>query len=365
MIRSYGIRITALLSILFFTAANYCLAVQEEDLTKKHKKPPLLVTVEDVDEGSIQPITEFIGTTYYSRISQIATDVEGLVKKLYFDVGDTVEQGTQLVQLDSALLDFDLIGTKAEYEQNSIDLENARKDFERINTLYKKQSISETAFDSSLSRKKRLEKRSVILESKFKKLLIKKEKKNILAPFSGIIVQKSTEVGEWLAKGGKVALIADNTYIDVLAEVTIDILEHLDKEKPVQVTIGKKNRTALFHTFIPKGDIATRTFTAKFRLDAPEKIFEGLEASILLPSGPKTEGFLVPRDAVVNKYGEIMVFLAINKAARMIPVKVAGYIGLKAVITGDGLEKGLKVIVKGSKRVTDGQQVRYKGAVEN
>jgi len=354
-----------LLVVLFIVSINYCLAVQEKDLTKKHKKPPLLVTVTDLVEGSIQPRTEFVGTTAYSRISHVATDVEGLVKEVTFKVGDTVEKGDQLVLLDSALLDQDLIATRAEYEQNRIDLDESVKDFKRINTLYAKQSISETQYDSALSRQKRFEKRSIVLESKLNKLLIKKEKKKIWAPFTGVVIKKSSEVGEWLAKGGKVASIADNTQIDVLAEVTVDILANLDHEKQIQLTIGAERQTARFYTFIPKGDIATRTFTAKFRLDKPAKIVEGLEALLTLPSGPRTDGFLVPRDGVVNKYGEIMVFLAKDEKARRVPVKVVGYDGLNALVTGEGLEKGLKVIVKGSKRVKDEQQIRFKRAVEN
>lgn len=365
MARSHPRRGVAIFCILFVATATHCFAVQEKDLTKKHKKPPLLVTVEYLVEGSIQPRTEFVGTTAYSRISNVATDVEGLVKEVSFTVGDYVEKGDQLVLLDSALLDQDLIATRAEYEQNRIDLEESVKDFKRIDTLYAKQSISETQYDSALSRQKRLEKRSIVLESKLKKLLLKKEKKKIQAPFSGVIIKKSTEVGEWLAKGGKIASVADNTQIDVLAEVTVGILANLENEKQVQVAIGTTKQTAGFYTFIPKGDIATRTFTAKFRLDKPEKIVEGLEALLTLPSGPRAVGFLVSRDAVVNKYGEIMVFLAMDKTARRVPVKVVGYHGLKALVTGDGLEKGLKVIVKGSKRVKDGQQIRFKRVVEN
>ena len=100
-------------------------------------------------------------------------------------------------------------------------------------------------------------------------------------------------------------------------------------------------------------------FTAKFRLDKANGIVEGLEAHLLLPNGPNTDGFLVPRDAVVDNYGETMVFLAIDKMARKTRVKVAGYVGLNAVVTGEGLKKDLQVIVKGSKRVDDEQQIRF------
>ena len=182
MISSYTYTITILFLSLFVTTAGHCLAVTEEDLTKKHKTPPLLVTVTNIDEGSIQPMSEFIGTTFFSRVSRVATSIEGLIKKVSFEVGELVEKGTQLVLLDSELLDMEITGTKAEYELNNVDLENAKKDFKRVDTLHKNQSISETQHDSYLSQKKRLEKRAIILQSKLNNLLIKKRKRKYRLP---------------------------------------------------------------------------------------------------------------------------------------------------------------------------------------
>ena len=41
-------------------------------------------------------------------------------------------------------------------------------------------------------------------------------------------------------------------------------------------------------------------------------------------------------------------------------LKVAGYVGLQAVVTGNGLEKGQQIIVKGSKRVEDGMALQFR-----
>ena len=365
MITHQHFKISIFFCILLLATTEYCWAIQEKDLTKKHKKTPLLVTVEEVVEGSSQPMADFIGTTYYSRISHVASNSEGLVAQVHFDVGEKIEEGATLVSLDTEILDIDITGTRAEYEQNIIDLKNAEKDFKRIEALYKKQSISETQYDASLSKQKRLEKQSIIVESKLHKLLIIKRKKNISAPFTGIIIKKSSEVGEWLPKGGKVAVVADNAHIDVLVEVPIQMLDYLNKESPIRLIIRDKEHTATFFTFVPRGDVATRTITTTFRLASSAGLLEGMEALLRLPSGPRANGFLIPRDAVVDKYGKTMVFLASDKTAQKVPIKVAGFVGLQAVVIGEGLEKGRKIIVQGSKRVIDGQQIQFKGTLKN
>jgi len=361
MSRSHTFRMVVALLVVFLIAlANISLAEEKKTPAKKSKRPPLLVTTVAVKEGAIQEEAEFVGTTYFARVSHVATDIEGLVQKTNFAEGDTVKKGDQLVQLDSELLESEIIGARAAYEQNLVDLDNARRDFDRIDSLYTDGSISETDHDSYHAKQMRLEKLSTILEAKHNKLLITKRKKSISAPFSGIVIDKSVEVGEWVAKGGNIAAIADNSSIDVWVNVPIEILEHLEKGREVPIRIGGREFSGKYSTFIPKGDIATRTFTAKFSLENPTGIVEGIEALVSLPKGGETAGLLVPRDAIVDKYGKTMVFLAVDNKAKEIPVEVAGYAGLQAVVIGTGLEKGQQIIVKGCKRVEDEMPLQFR-----
>jgi RND family efflux transporter MFP subunit len=349
-----------ILAVSLLALANTSLAAEKITQAKQSKRPPLLVTTAEVEEGAIQAMADFVGTTYFARVSQVATDIEGLVRKINFAEGDKVKIGDRLVLLDSELLESEITGARAAYEQNLVDLENARRDFKRIDSLFENGSISETDHDSYRSKQLRLEKLSIILEAKHNKFLIEKSKKSIQAPFSGTVLQKSVEIGEWVAKGGKVAVIADDSKIDVWVDVPIEILENLEKGREVRIRIGGRGFPGKYTAFIPKGDRATRTFTVKFSLDNSAGIVEGLEALVSLPKGGLTTGLLVPRDAIVDKYGKSMVFLAVDSKASQVPVEVAGYVGLQAVVTGSGLEKGQQIIVKGCKRVEDGMSLQFR-----
>jgi RND family efflux transporter MFP subunit len=285
--------------------------------------------------------------------------VEGLVQKVNFEVGDRVKQGTSLAILDSELLDTSIIGTRAAFEQNLVDIEKAGRDYKRIELLFKDRVLPEADYDTYLFKKNRLAKFSIVLESKLNTLLIEKRKKTILAPFDGLVIKKSVEIGEWLSKGGQIAVIADNTEIDILVDVSPTLIDFLKKGRSAAVILGNRKLTATFLTFIPRGDIATRTFTAKLRLNTADQILEGMEARIMLPRGSETHGLLVPRDAVVNKNGRYSIFIVDGGNAKNIRVKVIDYMDLMAGISGPGLEAGQSVIVKGSKRVRDGQPVKF------
>ncbi len=110
-----------------FLAALFSPGLGEENKAAppKSKRPPLLVTTIKVEKGSIRAMAEFVGTTYFARVSEVAADIEGLVTRINFAEGDAVKKGDQLVQLDSQLLEAEITAARAESEQNLVDLENA------------------------------------------------------------------------------------------------------------------------------------------------------------------------------------------------------------------------------------------------
>ena len=356
----YSRKIAVLLTVCIFALANNCLGEEKKEAPAKAKRPPLLVTTVAVEEGAIQAMSDFVGTTYFARVSEVAADLEGLVTSVNFDEGDRVEKGDELVQLDTQILEAEIAAAKAAYEQNLVDLENAERDFERIKGLHQNGSVSETDYDSYRAKKLRLEKHSTMLEAEHNRLLIAKNKKSIKAPFGGIAVLQPVEVGEWVAKGGMVAVIADDSEMEVEVEVPVEILENLEKGRGVRIRIGSREYEGTFFSYIARGDVATRTFSARFSLKNPDFIVEGLEALISLPKGGETTGLLVPRDAVVDKYGKTLVYRVVDGKAVEVPVQVGGYDGLQAVVTSDKLTPGQEIVVKGSRRVEDGLNLQFR-----
>lgn len=357
-IYSRTVVVLLIFSILFLT--NDCLGQEKKEALTKTKQPPLLVTTAEVEEGSIQAMADFVGTTYFAKVSEVAADLEGLVIRVNFDEGDQVEKGEELVQLDTQILEAEIAAAKAAYEQNIVDLENAERDFKRIEGLYLNGSVSETDYDSYRAKKLRLEKQSAMLEAEQNRLLIAKDKKSIRAPFGGIALLQPVEIGEWVPKGGRVAVIAADSEIEVKVEVPMEILENLEKGREVWMRINRREYVGAFVSYIARGDVATRTFTARFSLKNPDFIAEGLEALISLPKGGETIGLLVPRDAVVDKYGKTMVYRVMDGKAVEVPVQIGGYTGLEALVTSNDLIPGQAIVVEGSKRVEEGLPLQFR-----
>jgi multidrug efflux pump subunit AcrA (membrane-fusion protein) len=85
-----------------------------------------------------------------------------------------------------------------------------------------------------------------------------------------------------------------------------------------------------------------------------------MSARVILPTGRRIQSFIVPRDAVLPKFGQNIVFTVKQAKAGMLPVNIIGYEGLNAGIEARGLEAGMLVVVDGNERLRDGQMVSVK-----
>lgn len=347
-------RLMAVVGIVFFSGV--CFA-QSQDKSAPKGPPPAVVVVSPINTGEVQPMAEFVGTIYYKKVSNVASEVDGRVENVFFDEGQDVMEGQKLVALNTDILDTEIKKTKATYEQALAEVEKARKDYHRISNLYKAESISESVYDEHRLNVRSLEKKLVSLKASLDRAVIEKEKKTIYAPFSGIVLDKSVENGEWVSEGSTVATIGMNQEVDIVVNVPEEVLGYLKKGDQVTVKKAGEEFTGIFETLIPKGDVATRTFTVKIRMSNTQGFFEGMEASVLLPAGEKIEGLLVLRDAVIDKFGRNVVFVVQESKAKMIPVEITGFQGMMVGIAGPGVEAGMQAIVKGNERVREGQLV--------
>ena len=319
----------------------------------------MLVEVTEITQGAAEPMVELVGTIRYARVSRVAAEVAGIVEKIDFREGARVKAGQPLVKLRSDLLEARINGTRANYEQAQIELERARKDLNRIKALFSEKSVSESLYDENHYRVLAQEKQVAALKATLDQQQLEINRTQIHAPFSGLVQEKLTEQGQWIATGGQIAVIADDQQIEVNIDVSQHLLTFLQAGRQLAVRSGGKNYTGRFVHFIPQGDIATRTFTVKLALDQAKGLIGGMEAHVSLPNGPKLDSLLVPRDAVLKQFGKQIIFLAVEGKAKQVAVRVNGYQGMQVAIEAPELAAAQQVVIKGNERIRDGQAIRF------
>ncbi len=313
------------------------------------------VVVSQVSRGTISTVKNFIGTVYYPEVSDVSTQVSGAVKAIHFDEGQQVLRDDILIELDSDLLNKSLQAKEASYKQVLTDLERSQKEFERIRTLYARKIISEKDYDSQYFEVTGLEQKAAAMKAEVERLEIEFEKTNIRVPFDGIVVKKHVARGEWVSPGSPVATIALNKSVDVVVNVPEEMVYFLKSKREVKMIIADRERIGRISAVIPRGDVATRTFPVKIRVDNSESLLEGMEAKVMLSSSEQEAAFIVPRDALLKMENKTVVVAVIDGKAVFIPVTVVAYQDMNAGIQSPKIFDGMSVVVKGNERLKDGQ----------
>ena len=147
----------------------------------------MLVTTAEVVSGRSEPAATFVGTIYFSRTAEVAAEVDGIVRQVYGEDGQPVERGDRLVRLDDELMATEIDGTRAVYEQNLVELEQAQRDYKRIAALNEQNSVAISEFEGYGTKLNRLKKQSSVLNARLDRLLLEQKKKTVRAPFDGLV----------------------------------------------------------------------------------------------------------------------------------------------------------------------------------
>jgi len=332
--------------------------------------PPSRVRVGPVVQRELSVGRTFVGSIEAVQTSTVGGMFEGRVEQLLVDEGQRVEKGAEIARLrdiqvklrlavaekqaelsEQALSEL-LVVLPEEIEQaraKAVSAEALRKFAEarlqRARVLAKSNSISEeelqeresaaaaaaekvaetraawrAAAESREEREAKARLELLVQQEEVKRLKDELAEHTIVAPFTGHVTRKHTEVGQWLAKGGPVVEMVNIDQVDVevpvperyfarlrpgmLARVTVDAIPGWSKEEPISVVV-------------PQADERSRTFRVKVRLtnepgdDGVPPLGPGMFAQIALPVGEQDQVMLVPKDAVVPG-GEVPVVYAVD-----------------------------------------------------
>jgi RND family efflux transporter MFP subunit len=318
---------------------------------------PPLVVVAPVASGEIAPQTEFVGTVYFAEVSEVASEIEGIVDAVKIDDGQRVKAGQALVELNTDLLAKRLEATRSTHQQVLAELEVARLDLGRREALFRKGSIAEGNYDDSRFKARALDRRAESLQAEVERLELEIKKTVIRAPYDGVVIRRSVSRGEWLSKGKPLAVLARDDVVDIVVEVPETAVGLIRPGVPARVSAGGGGFDGSVFAVVPRVNEATRTLPVKVRTANRKGLVEGQSATVTLPTAAARPALIVPRDAVTSSMGRTVVFVVKEGKTHMVPVSVVGFDALKAGVAGEGLSAGMQVVVKGNERLRDGQEV--------
>ena len=196
-------------------------------------------------------------------------------------------------------------------------------------------------------------------------------KHTIRAPFSGWVVERFTEKGQWVARGGLIARIAELDTVEIEAQVPESSVVSLREGAQVRLEFDAAADQAWIGTvarIVPQADLLSRSFPVRIRLenriiDGVPTIKGGMLARAWLPVGVAGSVTVVPKDALVLGGSKPLVFCIdptgpSTGAVRPIEVALGAAVEGHVAVRGS-LEPGMLVVVRGNERLRPGMTVTF------
>ncbi|WP_417616562.1 efflux RND transporter periplasmic adaptor subunit [Parasphingorhabdus sp.] len=337
---------------------------------------PINVTVAAVEERAIAPSLFGIGTVEARYTQRVGSTAPGRITMLVVDVGDSVEQGQLLAQIDPVDLD-QRIDAAASTEARNAAMEQsasaqisdasarvrlARTQAARVEALIKDGWVTEAMVDqrrqelaaaqaslaaaqANLAATQQDRARAGLDRSA---LIAQKANLRLVAPRAGLVVKRAVEPGTTVVAGQTVVEIVDPAELWINARFDQTRSGGLTSGLKSQIKLRSKPDTMIAGSVIrvePLADAVTEEILAKIGFLAMENIppiGELAEVTIILPAEKKS--IAIPNSAIQNVNGKIGVWTLRDGDLTFVPISLGvadldGWVQIKA-----GLKKGDQIV---------------------
>ncbi len=334
-----------LLSILIVSGCGKKEQKNTDGATEVYKVSVKEITVSEQPEK-----LTYSGSIEADNTVSIGFSVAGRITAVYVQEGEHVSKGQLLAAIEPDTYQNNL-------DVASAGLEQAQDNFNRLDQLYKKNSLPERDY---IAAKVALAQAQANSQSAAKNLRDTK----LYASFSGIVTQKQTEAGATAAPGIPAFTLVKTDKVYAVAAITENEISSLKIGAEAQVSIPSLNKEISGKVTIinPQADNFSKTYTVKVRLDnANGQLLPGMITDIIISTGKNQNAIIVPAQALVRDPDNInYVFVAKeNNIAIKKRVSISKITGTNDVVVSKGLQAGDRLIVSGQTNLEDGSSIKF------
>ncbi len=356
------------LCFLFLTGFLPRLTQAEKIAAQAEATPPinvscLLTKAEEAPVSLILP-----STTQANHITPIWARANGYLNKLMVDIGDAVQEGQLLAALDTPELD-------SQYHQAIFDVESALRKCELAKLIAERGEQAFKTSHESISKEELDQRRLSFLvaqadlqaaranRDRYYSLM---EFKNIIAPFTGIIIERNVDIGSLISAGSngtpqqlfaiaacdpiRVFVSVPQSYCRSIHEgvqAYTTIREFPNHRFPCRVVRYSKSLDPVSHTMLTELHIDNKQGT----------LMPGLYADVTFLLKPSAPYFIVPATAlIIRESNPKIAVVDDDNHVHLRTVKIGVDYGKNVQII-EGLQPNEKIVVNPTEKIREGAQV--------
>jgi RND family efflux transporter MFP subunit len=368
-----------------YSVYQYTTLLSETEQPPKARKPQA-VEATRIAKQKIADRVELVGTLEADAEANIRPRSAGYIKKLPYDVGDYVEAGEVVVELDQSQAeeakiqaDHALAVRNEELKASNTRFEQLDNTLKRYEELKRKNTITQQQLDDMKAQRDVAEANRDLAqamvkqaESAQKAARLMKDECLIKTSISGYVAERLAEVGDLAAPVDVLMRIVDLSSVYTVVHVVekdydkvrVNQLARVEVDAyPGKVFEGKVERIA------PQIDIETRTAAVKIQIENLEGYLKpGMYARVSLQFEEKPDANVIPLATVLEEEGQSYVYIADSADEETTIVRKQaiqlGIIDGERVEVIQGIAPDDLIITLGNRLVKEGDRVEVKRVAE-
>lgn len=310
------------------------------------KKQAISVLADTVEDENVNAEFSYPGTFEPEKETKISAEVQGKINKVFVDVGNKVNKGQTLIQLDNSLLRLSL-------QSVEVQIEGLEADVNRYTILANADAIQGIQLEKAvLGLKSAKVQKAVLLEQIYKT--------TIKAPFSGLVTAKLSEEGAFAAPGVALLQLTDISNLKFTINVPENELSKFSVNKNYSIKADAYTSLSISGKATMIGSKANigSSFPVQFSVqNTPDlTIKSGMFGVVNIKGDIEEKGIIISSSAVVGTESQPQVYVIKNGKAILHDIIISKRIQNNSIVSG-GLKSGDVVITNGFINLFNGANV--------
>ncbi len=338
-----------------------------DENTEKTEVSKIPVEVETLQKTMIKEEFYSLGTVEAGRTYNMNALVNADVKKVYVSVGDIVEAGDLLFEMETD--DFNtnrtsqLSGVKTQLDSARIQKDSAEKNYNDTKTLFDQGAASKSSLDQTEdafeSAKINYNNALTSYNTTISSLSSSEEKYVVTSPISGIVTARSVEEGQFASTQNGMT-VAEYNPVKITLSIPSARIDETYVGQPVQIDFPTQDLVIESKLSVLNLSGRAGGYPAEVELDNTDsKFLPGMIAEVYLETNRVEDAFVVDKNTVLeDELGSYVYVIKEDKSVR-VAVETGLENGDYIQISGD-LSTGDSVVNKGQQYLNDEDPVIVK-----
>ena len=328
--------------------------------------------IRPVEYTIIQSGTDITNKTFFgylksSSLTDLSFQIEGTLKKILVNEGQSVKKGQIIAELDAPLYNIQVQEAKYALSDAIIQYQNAKNYYDRIKKLHTAGGISDNDLDNAKTKMESSNVQIQIAQEKLNYMSHRSGYERIYAPTDGIILSKAASEQQYLSPGATVVQFQSNSDVEAFIFVSQNYINKITRGQKARVKVDAI-KNMIFDAYVKEmseTSLERLSYRVKLKITNQSPMLkDGMSASAIFEIEPedKTQIY-IPINSIIKEGNNDVVFTIVNRKNGIGEIKkniiITGELNNDRINVTSGLNSGDYLVIRGVGEVQEGQKVKY------